>query len=90
MKILVITTGVEAVYRDYGSERGAPLSRVSMSELSRMESEGQFPAGSMGPKIEAALHFLANGGEQVVICHPDALVEAFDGRAGTRIHRSTS
>ncbi|HUK64930.1 MAG TPA: carbamate kinase [Dongiaceae bacterium] len=88
VRTLYITTGVDAVYRDYLSERRTPLARVSIAELRRMEAEGQFPAGSMGPKIEAALHFLENGGEQVVICHPDALVEACEGRAGTRIHRS--
>ena len=50
-----------------------------------MAAAGQFPPGSMGPKVEAALYFLERGGEEVVICHPEALLEAFDGRAGTRI-----
>jgi len=50
-----------------------------------MAACGQFPPGSMGPKIEAAVHFLERGGEEVVICEPGALVEAFEGRAGTRI-----
>ena len=41
----------------------------------------------MGPKVEAAIYFLERGGEQAVICHPEALLEAFAGRAGTRIHK---
>jgi carbamate kinase len=41
----------------------------------------------MGPKVEAALRFLARGGDEVVICTPDALPEAFAGRAGTIIRK---
>jgi carbamate kinase len=41
----------------------------------------------MGPKVEAAVYFLERGGEEVVICQPEALAEAFDGRAGTRIRK---
>jgi carbamate kinase len=41
----------------------------------------------MGPKVEAALFFLERGGEEVVVCRPEALMEAWNGRAGTRIRR---
>jgi carbamate kinase len=46
---------------------------------------GQFPAGSMGPKIEAAIRFLRNGGRDVFITSPDKLVEAIQDKAGTHI-----
>jgi carbamate kinase len=44
----------------------------------------------MGPKVEAALWFLERGGEEVVICHPEALLEAWDRRAGTLIRKETA
>jgi carbamate kinase len=90
VKRLFITTGVDAVYRDYlDKEKRTRLPEVSMSELRAMIEAGQFPPGSMGPKVEAALYFLERGGEEVVICHPEALIEAFLGNAGTRIRKDT-
>lgn len=84
---MVITTGVDAIYRDYLTERRTPLAEIGAAELRGLVAAGQFPPGSMGPKVEAALHFLERGGEEVVICHPESLVEGFDGRAGTRIRK---
>lgn len=85
VKRMVITTGVDAVYRDYLTDRRAPMREASMSELRAMSDAKQFPPGSMGPKVEAALWFLEHGGEEVLICHPEALIDAFENRAGTRI-----
>jgi carbamate kinase len=45
----------------------------------------QFPSGSMGPKIEAAIAFLGQGGREVIITDPDHLADALAGRAGTHI-----
>lgn len=87
---MIITTGVDAVYRDYLTDRRCALREVSAAELRALAEQGQFPSGSMGPKIEAALRFLARGGEEVIITHPDALIEAFDGRAGTHIRQEAS
>ncbi|MEQ1831872.1 MAG: carbamate kinase [Candidatus Eisenbacteria bacterium] len=84
---MIITTGVDALYRDYLTDRRSKLSTVGTRELQRMTAERQFPPGSMGPKIEAALRFLDCGGEEVVICHPEALIEAYEGRAGTTIRK---
>ncbi|HIJ17408.1 MAG TPA: carbamate kinase, partial [Thermoplasmata archaeon] len=50
-------------------------------------NSGQFPPGSMGPKIEAAIRFLKGGGEEVIITSIDKLFEAIDGTAGTHIYR---
>jgi carbamate kinase len=41
----------------------------------------------MGPKVEAALYFLERGGEEVSICSPEMLAEAYDGRAGTHVRK---
>jgi carbamate kinase len=86
VKSMYITTGVDAIYRDYlDKDKRTRLPEVTIAELRAMAAAGQFPPGSMGPKVEAAIYFLERGGEEAVICHPEALLEAFAGRAGTRI-----
>jgi carbamate kinase len=84
-KRMFITTSVDAIYRDYLTERRRPLRQTTLAELETLATAGQFPPGSMGPKVEAAMRFLARGGEEVTICRPECLVDAFEGRAGTRI-----
>jgi carbamate kinase len=84
---MIITTGVDAVYRDYLTDRRRPLRETTIGQLRALAAEGQFPPGSMGPKIEAAMAFLERGGDEVTICQPDALVAAFEGHAGTRIRK---
>jgi carbamate kinase len=87
LRRMIITTGVDAVYRDYLTDHRTALRDVTPHELARLAAAGQFPPGSMGPKVEAALRFLERGGEWVTICHPDAVADAFDGRAGTSIRK---
>jgi len=82
---LVISTAVERVYLNYGQANQAGLGRVSAREMKDCLAAGQFPAGSMGPKIEAALDFLQRGGKEVVITDPDHLAAALAGKAGTHI-----
>ena len=85
---LVITTGTDGVYKDFLTENRTLLRNVTIADLSRLAIEGQFPSGSMGPKIKAAGSFLRYGtGEKVIICHPEQLVDAIEGRAGTHITR---
>jgi carbamate kinase len=54
-----------------------------VSELRRLSAEGHFPPGSMGPKIEAVIQFLKQGGRRALITDPANLPEAIEGRAGT-------
>ncbi len=82
---LFITTGVDGVYADFLTERPRFLPVLDLDTLHRMAAEGQFPPGSMGPKIKACDRFLLHGGQVAVICSPRGLLEAFEGRAGTRI-----
>lgn len=82
---LIITTGTDRVYRDYMKGTPTPIDVATAEELRVLLAEGQFPAGSMGPKIDAALYFLDRGGKSVTICRPDDLVAAIDGKAGTLI-----
>jgi len=82
---LVISTAVEQVYLNYGQENQKALGRVSAREMKSHLAAGQFPDGSMGPKIEAALDFLQRGGKEVVITDPEHLDDAMSGKAGTHI-----
>lgn len=82
---LVILTGVDEVMVDFGTPTQRPLFHVTADELQAFQAQGQFPAGSMGPKIEAALSFLAAGGAEVLITSPERFAQALAGSRGTRI-----
>ncbi|MDD3464638.1 MAG: carbamate kinase [Candidatus Cloacimonetes bacterium] len=85
--LFVILTGVDKVSVDYGKPSQRDLDMMSIEEASRYYQEGQFPAGSMGPKIKAAIDFLERGGKEVLITSIDRIVDAFAGKTGTRIVR---
>jgi len=85
--LFVILTGVDKVSVDYGKPSQRDLDMMSMEEASCYYQEGQFPAGSMGPKIKAAIDFLERGGKEVLITSIDRIVDAFAGKTGTRIVR---
>jgi carbamate kinase len=87
-KGLVIATDVEKVALGYGKPTQRLLDELSVAEAKKHLAEGQFPPGSMGPKIQAAIDFLSTGGEFVVVTDLDHIVEAVDGKAGTRIAKS--
>ncbi|MEO0085147.1 MAG: carbamate kinase [candidate division WOR-3 bacterium] len=82
---LVISTAVEQVYLDYGRPTQRGLARVTAEDLRKHLDAGQFPSGSMGPKVKAALSFLERGGEEVVITDPEHLTAALEGKTGTLI-----
>lgn len=85
----VLTTGIDGVKIDFGKPTQRALSRLTVSEARRHLDDGQFPAGSMRPKIEAALDFLAGDdaapGREVIITSPSLIGAAIRGEAGTRI-----
>ncbi len=84
---LVILTSVEQVAVHWGGPDQQAVSRASAAEMRAWMEEKQFPEGSMGPKVQAALDFLAGGGHEVVITLPESAAAALAGRAGTRITR---
>ncbi len=84
-RCLVISTAVDCVYLDYGLPGQRPLGRVRAAELRGYLDAGQFPSGSMGPKVEAALDFLDRGGKEVIITDPEHLSRALEHRAGTSV-----
>lgn len=85
--IFLIATDVEAVALDYGTPHERFLRRLTLDDAARFASEGHFPPGSMGPKVEAATRFIKAGGKRAIICSIDAIEEAVAGRAGTEITR---
>ncbi len=85
---LFLVTGVEKVAINFGTPEQRDLDEISVDEARRHIADGQFPAGSMLPKIEAALAFLeANPDGQALITSIDRLQAALDGQTGTRIVR---
>lgn len=86
-RLFVMATDVEHVFLDFGTINQRPFMRSTLSEVKRLYDSGQFPPGSMGPKILAAIRFLQGGGEEVVICATAKLVQALEEGAGTHIYK---
>ena len=83
--VLLILTDVDAVYINYGSENQKKLGKVRLKEVEEYYRQGQFPPGSMGPKILAAIRFLENGGKKAIISSIEHAWDALEGKAGTQI-----
>jgi carbamate kinase len=81
----VIVTDVPAVALRYGTDQQEWLGRVTPARLRTLADEGHFADGSMGPKVEATLRFIAAGGERAVITSLDRVADGLTGRAGTVI-----
>jgi carbamate kinase len=81
--LLIILTAEPQVYTNFGTPEQQPLSAVTLEEVEQLYAEGHFPPGSMGPKIEAVIHFLKESGRRALITDPDNLPRALEGRAGT-------
>src|SRR4051794_22999768 len=80
--LLCIPTGVDRVAVNFGRPDQRALDVISVDEARRPLADGQFPAGSMGPKIEAALAFLDDGGDEGLITSPERPAHAPRGPAG--------
>jgi carbamate kinase len=81
----LIATDEPGAALDYGTPDQRFLSEMTVEEAEGHLEAGQFPAGSMGPKIEAAVAFVRSGGREAVIASVDRIGEAVAGRTGTRI-----
>jgi len=82
-ELLIILTDVPEVYLDYGTPKQRPLTALTIKQTERWLDAGQFPVGSMGPKVRAVMTFLKAGGKRGLITTPDNLEEALDGVSGT-------
>ncbi|WP_052886014.1 carbamate kinase [Thermoproteus uzoniensis] len=81
----VILTDVDGVYVDFNTPRRRKLDKVAAAELERLYREGQFPEGSMGPKVLATLRFLRNGGKWAAIGALEDGYQVFRWQKGTVI-----
>jgi len=86
--IFVIATDVEGVALRYGKPDQTYLRNINIKKAMEYLSEGHFPSGSMGPKIEAATEFLEKGGKRAVITSIKSIETAVKGLAGTEITRN--
>jgi carbamate kinase len=84
-ELFIILTGVAKVALDFSKPGQRWVDRLSATEARRHLAEGQFPAGSMGPKIESALAYLDSGGQAVLITSAEALAAGNPVTVGTRI-----
>ena len=83
--LFVILTSVDRVYLNFGRPDQVPAERLGVSEARRHLRDGQFPAGSMGPKMETAVDFVEKTGKEVLITSVEKLKDALSGKAGTRV-----
>jgi carbamate kinase len=85
--LLVILTGVPCVMRDFGRKNARPLPVLPVRLAKRLLAQGQFPPGSMGPKIEAAVEYVEATGRRALITDIEHLAAALRGEAGTVVER---
>lgn len=83
--LFVILTEVPQVFINYNKPNQEALSAITSEGLMELYNQGQFPAGSMGPKVLAVCDFLERGGKRAIITNPETLEDALRGRGGTHV-----
>jgi len=83
--IFVIASDVKGAAINWGQADQKMLRKTPLAEMEKYVSQGQFPAGSMGPKVEAVMQFAKATGNRGVICQLDDIEKAIAGEAGTEI-----
>ena len=86
-RTLLIMTDVPCAYAHYATRLQKPLGRLTLKEAEVYMLGGNFPPGSMGPKMEATLRFIRRGGRRAIITDRENAIEALRGREGTIITR---
>jgi carbamate kinase len=84
-EILIILTEVPNIYTGFNTEEQRKISAVTIEELRELYQSGEFPKGSMGPKVKAVIDFLDRGGKRAIVTDPSTLPRALGGRGGTHI-----
>ncbi|MFP4001792.1 MAG: carbamate kinase [Thermoplasmata archaeon] len=85
-KFFIMLTDVEKVYLNYGEKDQKAIESMTAREAKEYLEDGHFPPGSMGPKIEASIEFLEQGGEKVLITNPENLLKSLKNETGTYIY----
>jgi carbamate kinase len=83
--LFLISTAVEKVALHYNKPEQRWLDQLTLAEARRHLADGHFAKGSMGPKIEAIIKYLEQGGKQALITDPVNIERALEGKTGTRI-----
>ncbi|MBL0176321.1 MAG: carbamate kinase [Ignavibacteria bacterium] len=83
--LFVISTDAEQVYVDFKKPSQRGIREATADEMQAHLDAGQFPPGSMGPKVQSAIRFLRAGGKKVIITSYEHLTDALDDKAGTHI-----
>ncbi|MFB0566406.1 MAG: carbamate kinase [Candidatus Aminicenantaceae bacterium] len=83
--LFIILTNVDRVYLNYEKPNKKGIAVMSVQRAKKYLAQGQFPPGSMGPKITAAIDYLNRGGKEVLITSSNYLKAALINRAGTKI-----
>jgi carbamate kinase len=82
---LLILTAVPKVSINYGKPDQRELGTIGLKEIKQLHSEGHFPPGSMGPKVDAAIRFIEGGGQRSIIAHLNEAGPALRGETGTHV-----
>jgi carbamate kinase len=85
--VLLILTDVDNAFLNFGRVDAVALGRIPAETARRHLAAGHFPKGSMGPKVESALRFIADGGKKAIITSPSLAMESLSGTSGTIITR---
>jgi len=83
IKTMMILTDIDNVYINYRKKGQKKLRKEELKEIKQYFEQNHFPKGSMGPKIEASIRLLENGGEKVFITSPRLATKCIKGKAGT-------
>ncbi|MBW1649763.1 MAG: carbamate kinase [Deltaproteobacteria bacterium] len=84
-ELFIISTDISHVYINFRKKQEKPLEHVQLHQIKKYLKEGHFAAGSMMPKIEAAINFIENGGKKVIITSPENLSAGIKNGYGTII-----
>ena len=83
--IFLVLTDVDHVYLNYGQPNQTPIKQMTVSDAKRYLDDGQFPKGSMAPKVNACIAFVEKGGERAIISSVHQATSVLKGEAGTEI-----
>ena len=89
-EVLALVTGVDHVLLGFGTAHERSIHQMTTTEAAHFMAAGEFPAGSMGPKVESAIEFVDGGGEYAVITSTGQLATALRGEAGSRVVRNSA
>ena len=83
---LIISTEADAIYRGYGTDEAEPMPKLTVQQARELHVAGEFPKGSMGPKVEALCQFAEHSPNGTsILCSPGNVLQAHRGEHGTTI-----